>query len=187
MVPLKLPILRKNCTGSRSSGFTLVELLVAVAVLAILVGWAIPSMYHLISQNRMTATTNQLVGLVHHARSEALKTGERVWVSPMTDGEGTASWSLGAVIWVDDNGDGSRAATESVREVWIDNSDISVAGSATALVIAPFGFDAAGYAISDQAYTLTLCSDAVPARGQRIEINAGGQIRTEDEDCGGGV
>ncbi|MDX1756230.1 MAG: GspH/FimT family pseudopilin [Marinobacter sp.] len=169
------------------SGFTLVELIVAVAVLGIVVGWAIPSMVTLISQNRMTATTNQLVGLVHHARSEALKTAGRVWVSPMTDGEGAASWSLGAVIWVDGNGDGSRAASESVREIWIDHSDITVSGSATSLTVAPFGFDGAGYAIADQAYTLTLCSDAVPARGQRIEINGGGQIRTENEDCGGGA
>lgn len=168
------------------AGFTLVELLVALAVLGIVVGWAIPSMYNLISQNRLTATSNQLVGLIHHARSEALKTAGRVWVSPMTDGGGTSSWSLGAVIWVDSNGDGVRAAGESVREILIDISDISVAGSATSLAIAPFGFDGAGYAIADQAYTLTLCSDAVPARGQRIEINGGGQIRTATEDCGGG-
>ncbi len=186
MVPKKFASCwKKTATRTGPAGFTLVELLVAVAVLGIVVGWAIPSMYSLISQNRLTATSNQLVGLIHHARSEALKTAGRVWVSPMTDG-GTSSWSLGAVIWVDSNGDGVRAAGESVREILIDISDISVAGSATSLAIAPFGFDGAGYAIADQAYTLTLCSAAVPARGQRIEINGGGQIRTATQDCGDG-
>lgn len=38
------------------NGLTLVELMVTIAVLAIIVGWAIPWMYSLINQSRLTAT-----------------------------------------------------------------------------------------------------------------------------------
>ncbi|MBD3657662.1 MULTISPECIES: GspH/FimT family pseudopilin [Marinobacter] len=164
-----------------AKGFTLIELIVTIAVLAIVVGWAVPSMVTMINQNRLTATSNQMLGLLNQARSEALRRADRVWVSPLT---GTA-WSSGAVVWRDANGDGARSDAEIIRMMEGNSGLVSVSGSASSLATAPFGFDGAGFAIEEQAYSLTLCADGL-SNGQLIEINGGGQIRTSAANCGGG-
>jgi len=164
-----------------AKGFTLVELIITLAVLAIVVTWAIPSFLTLIQQNRLTATTNQMLGVVSQARGEALRRSDRVWVSPL-DG---SSWSSGVVIWRDENDDGARTDAEVIRLVQGPGNSISIAGTSTTLATAPFGFDGGGFAIEEQAYSLTFCSDRLP-EGQVLEVNGGGQIRTESVACGGG-
>lgn len=168
-------------TNRTGKGFTLIELIITLAVLAIMVGWAIPSFFSLINQNRLTSTSNQVLGLINQARSEALRKSDRIWVSPLT---GT-DWASGAAIWLDVNSDGVRSADEIIRLVAIDNGSLSVTTSASALTVAPFGFDGAGFAIEDQPFSLTFCSSGI-SQGQQIEINAGGQIYTSRAACGGG-
>ncbi len=168
-------------THRAGKGFTLIELVITIAVLAVMVGWAIPSFFTLINQNRLTSTSNQMLGLINQARSEALRKSDRIWVSPLT---GT-DWGSGAAIWLDVNGDGLRSDGEIIRLLAIDNGSLSIAAPASALTVAPFGFDGAGFAIEDQPYTLTFCSNGI-AQGQLIEINAGGQIRASRTACGGG-
>ena len=166
---------------SRSNGFTLIELVITLAVLAIVVTWAIPSFLTLIQQNRLTATTNQMLGVVSQARGEALRRSDRIWVSPL-DG---SSWSSGVAIWRDENNDGTRAESEIIRLTQGPGSPVSISGSSTTLAIVPFGFDGGGFAIDEQAYSLTFCSDSL-SDGQILEINGGGQIRTQSVTCGGG-
>lgn len=168
-------------TLKSQKGFTLIELMVTIAVLAIIVGWAIPSMYSLINQNRLTATSNQMLGVINQARSEALRRADRVWVSPLD----SASWSSGIAIWRDADGDGNRSDSEIIRMVEGSSGPISVTGSASSLSTAPFGFSGTGFAIEEQAYRVTLCIDG-KTNGQEIEINGGGQIRAQSAVCGGG-
>ena len=57
----------------RQNGFTLVELMVTVAVLAILSTIAYPSFQSTIRSNRVATTTNELIASLALARSEAIK------------------------------------------------------------------------------------------------------------------
>ncbi len=57
----------------RQSGVTLVELLVTLAVIAILVGVVFPGFRGLMDRNSMTTTANALVLAASFARSEALR------------------------------------------------------------------------------------------------------------------
>jgi len=59
-------------------GFTLVELMVTVAVLAILLGVAAPSLVDLLRQNRITSVANEVLGLVQYGRSEAIKRASEI-------------------------------------------------------------------------------------------------------------
>jgi type IV fimbrial biogenesis protein FimT len=60
------------------AGFTLVELIVGVALVAILLTLAVPSFQNLTSNNRITSHTNELVMAINMARSEAVKRNVRV-------------------------------------------------------------------------------------------------------------
>ena len=54
-------------------GFSLVELMVVIAVLAIILGIAVPSFVDVLRSNQVRAQANELVGLLTYARSEAIK------------------------------------------------------------------------------------------------------------------
>lgn len=60
------------------NGFTLIELMVSVAILAILLGIGIPSMQVMIQNNRITSAANDFLGALGAARSEAIKRGINV-------------------------------------------------------------------------------------------------------------
>jgi type IV fimbrial biogenesis protein FimT len=56
-------------------GFTLIELMVVVSLLAVLLGVGVPSFRATIESNRITTVTNDLVAALQYARSEAVRTG----------------------------------------------------------------------------------------------------------------
>lgn len=57
----------------RPSGFTLIELMVTLAVAAILLAIAVPSFRDMLERNRVAAQSNELLGGLQTARSEAIR------------------------------------------------------------------------------------------------------------------
>ncbi len=89
----------------RPSGFTLLELMFAIGILAILSAIAAPSFASLISKNEVTLTTNSLVGSLQSARQYAVSNRTPVTVCAVSEGETCASttdWSTGWIIVADD-------------------------------------------------------------------------------------
>jgi len=88
-------------------GFTLIELLVAMAVFAILVTVGVPAMKSFMRDNRLVSQTNELVGALNAARSEAVRRGVNVTVCSSTDEatcSGTNSWATGWIAFADLDG-----------------------------------------------------------------------------------
>jgi len=72
---------------ARNSGFTVIELMIAVALLAILTALALPSFRSFILNNRLAGQANEIVAASQLARSEALKRGVDVTVCSSKDGQ----------------------------------------------------------------------------------------------------
>jgi type IV fimbrial biogenesis protein FimT len=89
---------------TRASGFTILELMIAVAVLAILMGIAVPSFSEMMRQNRLAAQTNDLLTATAVARSEAVKRGSLVTLCPANRNvcSGNSRWSDGWLVITDD-------------------------------------------------------------------------------------
>ncbi|MBL4819035.1 MAG: GspH/FimT family pseudopilin [Deltaproteobacteria bacterium] len=68
-------MINKRCFFKLPSGFTLLELMVTLAIAAILATVAIPGFSNLITSNRISSSVNGLLGAIHMARSEAVKLG----------------------------------------------------------------------------------------------------------------
>lgn len=101
-------------------GLTLIELLIAVALLAVLLTLAVPGMGRFMEQQRLTATTNQLVGHLQYARTEAIARNSRVAACPSSDGlrcTGDSRWEVGWIVYLDPDKTGQPAQAEDVLRV----------------------------------------------------------------------
>ena len=67
-------------TMKKNSGFTLVELMVAVAVAGIILTVGLPQMSVFFKGNRMVTNANDLLAGLHIARSEAIKRNSKVTI-----------------------------------------------------------------------------------------------------------
>lgn len=112
--------MRKRTHSAR--GFTLLELMFAIAIAAILFAAAGPSFETFIRQSRITSTINELVSAVHAARSEAVKRRSPTVLclstnpndaAPDCDGDGSQGW----IVFVDDADPAVASANDRNGEV----------------------------------------------------------------------
>lgn len=98
----------------RQQGMTLIELLVAMAVIVILLTMGIPAVQNMTLNNRLTTETNKMLSSLLLARSEAVKNLYEVVVCPSADGtsctnSGTAP---SRIIFIDNNDNGVDDASD---------------------------------------------------------------------------
>ena len=143
----------------RMPGFTLVEMLIAVALVAILLTIGIPSFRFVTNSNRIAAEINGLLGDMQFARSEAVKEGQAVTVCVSTDGANCATgananaWQSGWIV-SDVNGNVLRAQPP------FSGSDTFIASNAVRAVT----FNREGYANGIANGTLITLHDSTSNR-----------------------
>lgn len=102
---------------SRSRGFTLIELMVTVAIVAILVTVGIPSLRDAMTRSRLSGYVQEFSGALTLARSEAIKRGLPVSVCKSANGSSCGgNWSDGWIIFVNKDDD-SPAAVDTGEEI----------------------------------------------------------------------
>ncbi|WP_330924175.1 GspH/FimT family pseudopilin [Candidatus Sororendozoicomonas aggregata] len=109
-------------------GFTLPELVTTLAVAAILVSLAAPSMKSLLADRRIAAVTQQLYGSILLARSEAVTRGMNVSICRASGIADCASegdnWASGWLIFVDGDSNGLLDAGDELLRVYQSQPDI---------------------------------------------------------------
>ncbi len=106
---------------ARPLGFSLIEMLVTLAVAGVLLGLAWAGMSGLTSANRSAAALNQLTGATQWARHAAITLRTTVMVCPGTTATsvcgGRDTWHDGTLIVADRNRNGSVDAGEEILRV----------------------------------------------------------------------
>ncbi len=116
---------REKFRGSDSSGFTITELIVTLAVVAILAGIAAPSFRSMILDKRLRTQADEYFTMLMVARSEAVKRGIQVTVcksgntssSPPSCAGAGVDWEDGVIIFVDNDGDQVLDAGEQILQL----------------------------------------------------------------------
>lgn len=122
--------MRPEPINRHAAGFTLLELMAAVAVLGVLLGLAVPSFTEVIRNNRTASQANDLIGALHLTRSEASKRGMPISICAANAdqsacaGAAQGDWANGWIVFTDragnpgeiDGGDMILSASPPVRD-----------------------------------------------------------------------
>ena len=174
-------------SSGRALGFTLIEMLMTIAVAAILMGIAIPSFRYITNANRIASELNGLLGDLQFARSEAIKEGRTVTVCQSADGlscNNSASWQGGWIVFSDPTNVGVVDAGETILRVQKAFSGTDTFTFASPSGILAITFNREGYAIGLGAASLFTLHDSTDntAWTRCLSVNFSGQMTSEMYD-----
>ena len=170
----------------QAEGFTSVELMCVMALLAIVVTLALPSFTTLIQKLRVRQAIMELKGALYLARSEAVRRSEDIKLRKRDAVEDrncaslTSDWSCGWIIFLDGNGnstfDGNSSSEDELLRTFPTptNTSVRFTSNASVLTVNRWGAIngiAASFVISpsmtsDESLSMTIC------------ISSGGRVRT---------
>jgi type IV fimbrial biogenesis protein FimT len=172
-------------------GFTLVELMVAVAIVAVLTSLAAPSMRLFIGNWQVSNAVNAFMGSMQLARAEAVKKGRTVRMcrssNSRTCGTGNNSpggWNSGWIVYIDNDGDGSNVGpgdTVVYTQNALSNFDGIVSNRPNPIVYSPTGLLKGGTGM--QAMTFNWDSDGEIRKTLCINFTGRAFIATSNADC----
>ncbi len=175
-----------------SSGFTLVELMITVAVIAILIGIGFPSFSASLRSNRVATHANEMIATVSLARTEAIKSNIAAGICPSANGTTCGgTWNGGWLVFVDTNNNGApnaAAVPSEVVRVIAGNPSLSVipgAGLVSPIMFSSRGLPTSGLPAAGTAAMVLQpldCPTGAPVI-RSFFMNATGQIRMQKGNC----
>ena len=170
----------------QARGFTLIEALCCLALLAVVLGWGTPTFREISLNAARSREVSQFVQAVYLARSEAIKRNRVVSLCPSRDGAtcGPAGtrWHEGWTVFVNDDRDSpaNRDDGEMLLRVHVPwNSGQIVANRAT-LSFRSFGQ-------SGVTATVTFCDRRGPGAARAVIISQSGRPRVASQNASGGA
>jgi len=159
----------------RTAGYSLVELLLCLALATTLVALAVPGLAELRRDSRMTAAVNGFVHGMYAARMAALTRGQEAALCRSDDGRRcayTGGWQAGYIAFVNRDRDSPPQLDpgEAVLTRGAGTPGILVQANRAAFVFRPFGKRSVNG-------TLTFCDDRGPARARSIIVSYTGRPR----------
>jgi len=158
-----------HTTLGQSTGFTVIELLMVMAIAAVLLAVGMPSFVEFARETRAGSAMSSLTGDVQLARSEAVKRNSRVLLCARASATSTSctaapsagAWMNGWLVCYDRNADGAcDAATAAdpnpIRVQGALSAPLSLSGPAATLIFFPIGSASTG-----ATFTVTSSTDTV--------------------------
>lgn len=165
-------------------GFTLMELMMTLAIAAILVTVAVPSFRTFIQNSKLTKQVNLLAASVATARGEAAKRGARVVLcqsnnstAATPDCDGTAgTWSNGWVVFVDSNNNLTVDVPADVLAVFHAEQGVDMLTD----VGTTLAFNSDGSTTAGDAVSFAVCDSRGLNHGKEMTVATTGRASSKD-------
>jgi len=163
----------------KNSGFTLLELLITVAIISIVMAIAVPSMTTFTQNDRLTTNINTLIGHLAYARSEAVKRSQQVSICSSNNATTCTggNWQDGWIVYIDADGDNSFTAGEEVLRA---QQALEGANTLTTAIGTQLTYDYRGFVNAASVGSFQLCDGRSGPHGKTIRISTTGRVRIED-------
>ncbi len=162
-------------------GMSHVELMIAVALVAVISATAVPGVSDMMERNKLNGTRHQLLTDFNFARNTAVDQYRRVVICPSNDQQtcsGDANWNRGWIIFQDFDTDRQHQAREPLLRVATLDKNIDVSSGKRS----SFRFYPDGTAPGSTG-SLFLCAKGEPEMGHRLVISNVGRVRSESYSC----
>ncbi|GBL04702.1 GspH/FimT family pseudopilin [Glaciecola sp. KUL10] len=167
---------------SKQKGVTLLEMMITVAILAIVLTVVAPNVQGILIKNRAVATMNELSTVIQYARNSAIDEQANAVFCPSSDFTScSTNWRHPKMVFIDQNNDGERDANE-VLLVATESLNSTMTFTSTSDVIS---FEDSG--ASSAQTIIKLCHTSNNAQyARQIEISLQGRVRlSQDTDKNG--
>lgn len=172
----------------RNSGFTLIELMVVIAIVAIFVALAFPSFEGTIRSNRVSTSANELMASMALARAEAIRSARGSGLCTSADGATCGgTWNDGWIVWIDADANGTPGGANDriVRRIQARNA-LSLTATSSGGSTTLLRFDPRGRVLDGNTRVITLkpATCTAGADMQRaLALSTTGQTRVTRENC----
>ena len=165
---------------NRSRGFTLIELMIAIALTGLLLSMAVPALDNFTTSARQTSAINDFVASMHMARSTAVTTNFRTTICPSSNGVNceTVSWDDGWIVFADRDSDQAVDNDEQIisSSDGFDGVDIQSAEFGQFLMYRPNGRAMTASAAGNSGQ-FTICDDRGSDKAKVIILDLSGRPR----------
>ncbi|MGR9107597.1 MAG: GspH/FimT family pseudopilin [Gammaproteobacteria bacterium] len=170
----------------RIRGFTLIELMVTLAVSAMVLSFGVPGFQGLIRDNRMATQYNQFLSALNTTRSEAIKRATRVTICKRnaagSDCNNAGNWENGWIVFTDLDNDGAVDANENILRVQGALSGNNTLRASNNRVT----YNAQGFAVGFN-NTYRLCDFRGPIHARALVLSNNGRVRRATDSNGDGI
>jgi len=172
-------------------GFTLLELVMTLAILAVLITLVAPSFQNMILNSRQTSANNEIIRAIHVARSEAAKRAVTLNLSAIDASSSSNEWGKGWRLWEDKDGNGNYTSANDDEIMAYTNVPDGItidSNSSTARIkFSPTGhitmLDASSNEVSNTSEYFKICDSRTGETGKKITFTAVGQPTTTSISC----